>query len=80
MLLCIEGCDSVGKNTQSKRLVEKFDSIGRNAVVMSFPRYETTVGKAIRRHLQGETMLTEFIKLGGRRHAPPPKTPSPSSA
>ena len=54
MLLAIEGCDSVGKNTQSKRLVEKFDSIGRNAVVMSFPRYETVVGKAIRRHLMGE--------------------------
>jgi dTMP kinase len=57
--MVIEGCDSVGKNTQSKRLVEKFDSIGRNAVVLSFPRYETTVGKAIRRHLLGETALTQ---------------------
>ena len=65
MLLCIEGCDSVGKNTQSKRLVEKFDSIGRNAVVMSFPRYETVVGKAIRRHLLGETMVAEYLQLGG---------------
>lgn len=59
MLMCLEGCDAVGKQTQSKRLVEKFDSIGRTAVVMLFPRYDTTVGRAIRRHLMGEVELTE---------------------
>ena len=57
MMLCIEGTDGVGKNTQSKRLIEKFDSIGRNAVVMSFPRYETTVGRLIKKLLTGSVQM-----------------------
>jgi len=71
MLMCLEGCDAVGKQTQSKRLVEKFDSIGRNAVVMSFPRYGTPVGQAMRRHLLGETMLMER----GHEHDPVRRAP-----
>lgn len=65
MLMCLEGLDAAGKNSQAKRLVEKFDSIGRNAVVMSFPRYETVVGKAIRRHLLGELFVGEVQPTGG---------------
>jgi dTMP kinase len=78
MFFCLEGCDAVGKQTQSKRLVEKFDSIGRVAVVMSFPRYDTPVGKAIRRHLMNEVMLTVFENRDGLhmpRQAPAPEDP-----
>lgn len=68
MLICCEGIDASGKNTQSKRLVEKFDSIGRNAVVMSFPRYETTVGRAIRRHLTGAIAVTHEHSIDSSDH------------
>jgi len=69
--MCLDGCDAIGKQTQSKCLVEKFDSIGRVAVVMSFPRYETPVGKAIRRHLLGETMLAAIPEDFNRVHEKP---------
>ena len=55
--MVIEGIDASGKQSQSKRLVEKFDSIGRNAVVMSFPRYETTVGRLIKKLLTGSVQM-----------------------
>ena len=79
MLMVIEGCDSVGKNTQSKRLVEKFDSIGRNAVVMSFPRYETTVGRAIRRHLLGDIQLCGFERWRWKRCTRDDRVPLPEA-
>lgn len=68
MLMVIEGIDAAGKNSQSKRLVEKFDSIGRNAVVMSFPRYETTVGRAIKRHLLGEISVRQEHSIDSSDH------------
>lgn len=65
LMICIEGLDAIGKNTQAKKLAEKLDSFGRAAVIMSFPRYETTVGKAIRRHLVGELFVGEVQSAGG---------------
>lgn len=62
-LIVLEGCDSVSKNTQSKLLAEKLDSMGRGSVVMSFPRYETPVGKAIRWHLLGHTIVASAIEV-----------------
>ena len=56
-LIVLEGLDAVGKNTQSKLLAKKLDSVGRSSVVMSFPRYETTAGKAIRRHLMDKVAV-----------------------
>jgi dTMP kinase len=53
MLVAIEGIDSSGKNTQSKRLAERIRSVGRRAHVISFPRYATPLGQSIKR------MLTE---------------------
>lgn len=67
----LEGCDSVGKNTQSKLLAAKLDSVGRSAAVLSFPRYETEAGKAIRRHLMGELFVGEMVPpMGGHALAP----------
>lgn len=62
-MIVIEGCDSVGKNTQAKRLIEKLDSLGRSAVLFSFPRYETPLGKVIRRMLTGETAVSVMRKV-----------------
>ena len=70
-IIVLEGLDAVGKNTQSKLLAEKLDSVGRTSVVMSFPRYETPAGKAIRRHLMGETLVAEQ----GHEHDPVRRAP-----
>lgn len=60
MLVALEGLDAAGKATQSKLLAERINRVGREAVVYSFPRYDTAIGKAILRHLKEETRLTEF--------------------
>jgi thymidylate kinase len=56
MIVAFEGGDAVGKNTMTKRLAQE---LGREkkTLLLSFPRYETRVGQAIRRHLIGETSL-----------------------
>lgn len=53
----MEGLDAAGKNTQSKRLANELRKLGCLVSLHSFPRYETDVGKAIQRHLHGETSL-----------------------
>ena len=60
-LIAFEGGDGVGKNTLARRLVEniKASSKDADAILYSFPRYETDVGGAIRRHLVGETELVD---------------------
>lgn len=59
MLIAIEGNDGAGKATQTKMLAERFSREGREAVVYSFPRYNTPLGKTILRHLKSETKLME---------------------
>ena len=59
MLIVLEGLDACGKNTQSKRLVDKLIRVGREAVLYSFHRYDTELGKAIKRHLLCETAVVE---------------------
>ena len=58
-LIVIEGCDAAGKATNVKKLAERFDSLGSNAITFSFPRYDTVVGKAILRHLKGRIAMRE---------------------
>lgn len=53
-MVVLDGLDASGKATNAKRLIEKLDSLGRSAVLFSFPRYETPVGKIIKRMLTGE--------------------------
>lgn len=56
-LIALEGGDGVGKATQSSRLVENLKASGRGAVLYSFPRYDTDVGRAICRHLTNDIMV-----------------------
>jgi dTMP kinase len=58
-LICCEGLDAAGKQTQTRKLAARFDGLGITAVMYSFPRYTTTVGKAILRHLKGEIELMQ---------------------
>jgi dTMP kinase len=61
----IEGCDAVGKATQSKLLAARLHRSDDNPwgppppVLVSFPRYETPVGKMILRHLRREVVLAD---------------------
>lgn len=52
LLIAFEGVDKAGKGTQSRMLAEKL-----NATRIAFPRYDTLVGKVIRRHLDGHVAL-----------------------
>lgn len=55
MLIAIEGIDGSGKGTQSRRLTEELNRRGRNADLLSFPRYdETFFGRSVGRFLNGE--------------------------
>ncbi len=54
-LLAIEGADGVGKNSTATRLREELDAAGRSAALISFPRYESTVGgKTLGDYLAGK--------------------------
>jgi len=47
-LIVIEGTDCSGKETQSKLLVENLTSMGKKAICLSFPMYDTPTGKIVR--------------------------------
>jgi len=68
ILVVLEGLDAAGKATNAKRLAAKFDQVGRTAVVISFPRYKTTVGKAIFRHLKGHISMREEHVIDSSDH------------
>ena len=45
--IVIEGTDCSGKETQSKLLVEKLNSLGKKAVRITFPNYDSPTGKIV---------------------------------
>jgi len=53
VLIAIEGIDAVGKQTQASILKAWFSSKGLTARILSFPAYETTIGKEINKFLAG---------------------------
>jgi dTMP kinase len=61
-LIAIEGCDSSGKHTQAKLLLEGLKKEGKDAVLVSFPRYETFFGGLVKKHLSGEFGSLEEVK------------------
>jgi dTMP kinase len=54
MIVTIEGVDAVGKHTQSSLLWTWLKSEGRSVESISFPDYETPIGKEIRSFLDGK--------------------------
>ena len=52
-IISIEGVDAVGKSTQSLRLLTWFKRKGVKATSLSFPDYETPIGREIRAFLAG---------------------------
>lgn len=45
--IVIEGTDCSGKETQSKLLVEKLEKLGKKAIRLTYPNYESPTGKII---------------------------------
>jgi dTMP kinase len=54
MLIAIEGLDQSGKETQSRQLRARLEQDGRKVRPVSFPDYETPIGRELRSALAGE--------------------------
>lgn len=54
MLIAFEGLDQSGKQTQAEALRDYFTSRGRECRLLSFPDYETAIGREIGAALQGQ--------------------------
>lgn len=57
--LCLEGIDSVGKNTHTRLLRDRFERDGKRVTLFSFPNYETVTGKILNDYL-----LKKWIAVG----------------
>lgn len=65
-LIVIEGTDCSGKETQTKKLVERLRSEGKKVGTISYPMYETPTGKIVGACLLGKpSMCDEFLKTEG---------------
>jgi dTMP kinase len=53
VFIALEGIDAVGKKTQTRLLKSWLESEGLTARTLSFPAYETTIGKEIKKFLAG---------------------------
>lgn len=58
-IIVFEGTDGSGKDTQSKRLVERLQNEGFPCEVMSFPRYHSPTGRVIGQAYLGKPDLGE---------------------
>jgi dTMP kinase len=75
MMIAIEGIDAAGKATQSRMLVERLQQLGHGATLLSFPWYESPLGKLIRRLLRNEvTLATAYERADGRLGTSGPAT------
>ena len=54
MVIAFEGLDQSGKETQSRHLRARLEQDGRTVRFLSFPDYETPIGREIRHALGGE--------------------------
>ena len=54
LLIAFEGLDQSGKQTQAERLKTFVESRGRTSRLLSFPAYETPIGREIQQALHGD--------------------------
>jgi dTMP kinase len=54
MVIAFEGLDQSGKETQSRQLGARLEEDGRTVRPVSFPDYDTTIGREIRQALAGQ--------------------------
>lgn len=60
-LIVIEGTDCSGKETQSRKLIEKLNNEGMPTEYFSFPKYDTPSGKIVGLSYLGKTYLAEEL-------------------
>lgn len=53
-IIVIEGTDGSGKQTQSKKLFERFKAEGKKVMTLSFPNYESPSSGPVKMYLSGE--------------------------
>ncbi len=58
LLFAFEGLDQSGKQTQADRLVQKLRAAGHQVETLSFPDYDTPIGREIGLALRGERPFT----------------------
>jgi len=62
IFIAIEGIDAAGKRTQSSILRAWFNSKGLTTRTLSFPAYETVIGKEIRKFLEGSVDYPQQVR------------------
>lgn len=70
-MIVIEGTDCSGKETQSKRLVKRLQEMGRKAVQVSFPMYDSPTGKIVGGPYLGKPEIMEGWFKEGAVHLDP---------
>ena len=61
-IISIEGVDAVGKSTQSLRLQTWFKRKGVKVTALSFPDYETPIGREIKAFLAGKRAFQAEVR------------------
>jgi dTMP kinase len=61
LLIAFEGLDQSGKQTQAERLRDRLTADGRRVRLLSFPDYDTAIGKEIGSALRGERDYTADV-------------------
>ncbi len=54
LLIAFEGLDQSGKQTQAERLRDRLTAAGRSVTLLSFPDYQTHIGRELGHALRGE--------------------------
>lgn len=62
MFIAIEGVDAVGKRTQTSLLKSWIQERGMSTRTLSFPVYETAIGKEIKKFLAGKTSYPPQVR------------------
>jgi dTMP kinase len=58
----LDGIDKAGKNTQARLLAENLQNIGKKVNSVSFPDYNTSLGREIHKFLQGEVSYRPEVR------------------
>ena len=69
--IVIEGTDCSGKETQSKLLVEKLTNLGKKAIRVTFPNYDSPTGKIIGGPYLGKEEISSCWFPEGAIHVDP---------
>lgn len=69
--IVIEGTDCSGKETQSKLLVEKLTNLGKKAIRITFPNYDSPTGKIIGGPYLGKEEISSCWFPEGAIHVDP---------